>query len=112
MVAGLHAVHRRHGRLPWRSLVLPAAAAAAEGVATNAGQAAVLTAIQGILTRTPEAREIFAPGGEYVGEGDHIRQHDLAASIELLAELGPDAALPRRAGAGDGRATSTPPAAA
>ncbi|MDX6496423.1 MAG: gamma-glutamyltranspeptidase / glutathione hydrolase, partial [Gaiellales bacterium] len=32
VVAGLHAVHRRHGRLPWRQLVIPAAAAAAAGV--------------------------------------------------------------------------------
>jgi gamma-glutamyltranspeptidase/glutathione hydrolase len=90
VVAGLAAVHRRHGRLPWRSLVLPAAAAATEGVETNAGQAAVLAAIQVILTRAPESRAIFAEHGAYVREGDRIRQPDLARSIELLAERGPE----------------------
>jgi gamma-glutamyltranspeptidase / glutathione hydrolase len=89
VVAGLHAVHRRHGRLPWRQLVIPAAAAAAAGVTVNAGQSRVLDAIEGILWRTPESRAVFAPGGRYVREGDLVRQPELATSIELIAELGP-----------------------
>ena len=89
VVAGLHAVHRRHGRLPWRQLVIPAAAAAAAGVTVNAGQSRVLDAIEGILWRTPESRAVFAPGGRYVREGDVVRQPELATSIELIAERGP-----------------------
>jgi gamma-glutamyltranspeptidase/glutathione hydrolase len=38
VVAGLHRVHRRYGRLPWRDLLLPAADTARAGVSTNAGQ--------------------------------------------------------------------------
>ncbi|MDX6549992.1 MAG: gamma-glutamyltranspeptidase / glutathione hydrolase [Gaiellales bacterium] len=90
VVAGLHAAHRRHGRLPWRDLVLPAAEAAQAGVVTNAGQQRVLDVIEAILVRTPEARAIFAPSGRYVARGDRNRQPELAASIELLAERGPD----------------------
>ncbi len=89
VVAGLHAVHQRHGRLPWRQLVLPAAAAAAAGVTVNAGQGRVLEVIEGILSRTPEALAIFAPGGRFVREGDVVRQPELAESIELIAERGP-----------------------
>jgi len=89
VLAGLHAVHRRFGRLPWRDLLLPAAAAAQAGVPTNAGQARVFEAIRLILTSTPEARTVFAPGGSYVAEGDIVRQPELAASIERLAEHGP-----------------------
>ena len=37
VVPGLHAVHARYGRLPWRDLLLPAAETAARGVPVNAG---------------------------------------------------------------------------
>jgi gamma-glutamyltranspeptidase/glutathione hydrolase len=90
VVAGLHAAHRRYGRLAWAELVRPAAATAARGVPTNAGQKAVLDAIRAILTSTPEASAIFAPGGRYVREGDVIVQKELAGTIERLADDGPD----------------------
>jgi gamma-glutamyltranspeptidase / glutathione hydrolase len=51
----------------------------------------VLDAIEGILWRTPESRAVFAPNGRYVREGDVVRQPELAASIELIAERGPAA---------------------
>ena len=108
VVAGLHAAHRRYGRLAWAELVRPAAATAARGVPTNDGQRAVFDAIRAILTSTPEASAIFAPGGRYVREGDVIVQKQLAGTIELLADDGPDVLYRGRAGAGDGR----PPAPA
>jgi gamma-glutamyltranspeptidase/glutathione hydrolase len=89
VLAGLHAAHRRFGRLPWRDLLLPAAEAAEAGVPTNAGQTRVFEAIRVILTSTAEARGVFAPSGRYVGEGDVIRQPELAAAIERVAESGP-----------------------
>jgi gamma-glutamyltranspeptidase/glutathione hydrolase len=89
VVAGLHAAHSRHGRLPWRDLLLPAAAAADAGVVTNAGQLAVLVAIEAVLTHTPECARLFSPEGHYVRLGERIRQPDLARSIELVAERGP-----------------------
>jgi gamma-glutamyltranspeptidase/glutathione hydrolase len=70
VLAGLHAVHRRFGRLPWRNLVMPAAEAAQGGVRTNAGQGKVFEAIRLILTSTAEARAIFERGGRFVAEGD------------------------------------------
>ena len=88
VVAGMAAVHGRYGSLPWRSLLLPAAEAADLGVATNAGQQRVFAAIEAILTRLPESRELFSPGGRSVEVGTVIRQAELARSIELLAERG------------------------
>ena len=88
VVAGLAAVHGRFGSQPWRELLIPAAEAANEGVASTGGQQAVLTAIQVVLEHTPEAREVFAPGGRFVHEGERVRQADLAGTIERLAELG------------------------
>ncbi|HVG66959.1 MAG TPA: gamma-glutamyltransferase [Gaiellales bacterium] len=88
VVAGMAAVHGRYGSLPWRSLLLPAAEAADLGVATNAGQQRVFAAIEAILTRLPESRELFSPGGRFVEVGTVFRQAELARSIELLAERG------------------------
>ena len=86
VLAGLHAIHRRFGSMPWRDLLLPAAEAADRGVASSGGQYAVIVAIRDILRHTPEASGVFWPGGVLVGEGVPIRQPDLAATIELLAE--------------------------
>lgn len=86
---GLYEAHRRFGRLPWRDLLLPAADAAQRGVALNGGQAAVFKAIEVVMTHTPEARELFAPDGRFAQQGDVVRQPELAATIELLAERGP-----------------------
>ncbi len=89
VVAGLHAVHRRFGRLPWSELLLPAAEAAQRGVVTNLGQHRVLEAIREVMIHTAEARQVFAPGGRFVRVGDRIRQPELAASIERMAARGP-----------------------
>jgi gamma-glutamyltranspeptidase/glutathione hydrolase len=91
VVAGLHAAHRRYGRLPWRSLLLPAAAAAQAGIRTNRGQYRVFEAIRAILTHTPESCEVFAPGGRFLALGEPVCQPELAASIEQIAEQGPQA---------------------
>src|SRR3954452_17268878 len=91
VVAGLHEAHSRYGRLPWRSLLLPAAAAAQAGIRTNRGQYRVFEVIRAILTHTPEACEVFAPGGRFLALGDPVCQPDLAASIEQIAEQGPSA---------------------
>jgi gamma-glutamyltranspeptidase / glutathione hydrolase len=90
VVAGLDAAHRRFGRLAWRELLLPAAAAAQAGVMANRGQHAVLRAIEVVLTHTPECARLFSPDGHFVRLGEVIRQPDLAASIERIAEGGPD----------------------
>jgi len=91
VVPGLGALHRRFGRLPWRSLLLPAAEAADRGVVTNRGQFAVFRAIEAVMTHTAEARALFAPDGHYLREGDAVRQPELAASIVQIAERGPEA---------------------
>ena len=103
VVAGLAAVHERFGSQPWRDLLMPAAAAANAGVATTSGQQAVLRAIQVVLEHTAEAREVFAPGGRFVREGEPVRQADLAGTIERLAELGAARLLRRRPCDRDGR---------
>src|SRR6476659_5813268 len=86
VLAGLRAMHRRFGSMAWHDLLVPAAEAATSGVASSGGQYAVLVAIRGILEFTPEVSAVFWPGGRLVADGEPIRQPDLAATIERLAE--------------------------
>lgn len=86
--AGLDLASRRFGRLPLSYLTAPAARLAREGVVLNEQQAYVVEILEGIVTSTPEAREIFAPGGVLLGEGDLIRQPQLADALDLLGAEG------------------------
>jgi gamma-glutamyltranspeptidase/glutathione hydrolase len=86
--AGLCAASERFGRVPLAELVGPAAKLARDGVPLNAQQAYIVEILEGIATSTPEARRLFAPEGRLLGEGDVVRQPELADALELLASEG------------------------
>lgn len=95
----LHA-HRRLGRLPLDAVTEPARRLAAAGVEVNEQQAYLLRILEPILTRTPEAAAIVAPGGTLLGRGDRLVNPVLAAFLEHLDDRGfADPAL--AAGVGD-----------
>ncbi len=86
--AGVCEAARRFGSLPLAELTAPAVQMARAGVALNASQAYVLELLELILTSTPECAAVFAPGGALGGEGDVVRQPELADALELLAREG------------------------
>ena len=80
---------REYGRLPLGDLVLPSAKIAAEGFPLNAGYARRLRSTTAALRMFDEARRIFFKAdGAPLGEGDVLRQPDLARSYRLIAEQG------------------------
>ena len=83
----LHA-HRRLGRLPLDEVVDPARRLAAEGIEVNEQQAYILRILEPILTRTPEAAAIVAPGGRLLGSGDRLLNPELAGFLHGLDERG------------------------
>jgi gamma-glutamyltranspeptidase/glutathione hydrolase len=87
---GLCQASERFGRLALSDLVGPAAALAREGVPLNAQQAYVVKILGDIVTSTPESRALFAPSGRLVGEGDTVRQPELADALERLGAEGAD----------------------
>jgi gamma-glutamyltranspeptidase / glutathione hydrolase len=87
---GLCEASERFGRLALRDLVAPAAALARDGVALNAQQAYVVKILGDIVTSTPESRALFAPSGQLVGEGETVRQPELADALERLGAEGAD----------------------
>lgn len=81
-------VHRRLGRLPLADVLEPAIRLAREGVALGHHQAYFLGLLRPIMTLTPGARALYAPGGELLGEGELLVNSDLASFLETLPKHG------------------------
>jgi gamma-glutamyltranspeptidase/glutathione hydrolase len=86
--AGLCDASQRFGRVPLAELVEPAAKLARDGVELNVQQAYVVEILADIVTATPECAALFAPDGRVLGEGDVVRQPELADALERLAREG------------------------
>ena len=89
IVPGLFAIHEALCRLPMKRLVEPAVRAARAGLPLSEFQAYLLTVIAPILTASPGAARIFAPGGNLLKAGESFRNPELADTLAWLAEDGP-----------------------
>ena len=89
--AGLAALWRAHGRLPWPRLVEPALRLAREGVDFPPAHAACLAMLAPVMTMDEGAR-IYAPGGELLEAGDRLEQPGLVAALEAIAAEGAESA--------------------
>jgi gamma-glutamyltranspeptidase/glutathione hydrolase len=92
-VRGLELAHRKHGRLPWRDVVLPAAQLAEGGFALSD---ALARSLNRELSRnmSPYPASVAAygkPGGGDWLAGDTIRLRDLGRSLGAIAAGGADA---------------------
>jgi gamma-glutamyltranspeptidase/glutathione hydrolase len=74
--------------VPLAELAAPAAKLAREGVVVNGEQAYFISILAPILTHYEEAREIYAPEGSLLGEGDVLRFPDLGDGLERLGAEG------------------------
>ena len=82
--AGLAALSREHGRLPWGRLVEPALRLARDGVDFPPAHAACLAMLAPVMTMNEGAR-IYAPGGELLHAGARLEQPGLVAALGELA---------------------------
>jgi gamma-glutamyltranspeptidase/glutathione hydrolase len=85
--AGLDALWRAHGRLPWERLVEPALRLARDGVAMPPAHVACLAMLETVFTMREGAR-IYAPGGALLRAGERLEQPGLVAALESLAAEG------------------------
>jgi gamma-glutamyltranspeptidase/glutathione hydrolase len=93
-IAGLALAHRRHGKLKWRRLVEPAMQLAADGFAIDAATAESLNVVLAEKDSAPfeELRRVYGkPAGGKWQAGDRLIQPELAATLKLIADDGPDA---------------------
>lgn len=88
-VAGLYLAWEQQGSLPWKRLVQPAIELAREGFPVSHGLSRDL---QGVLNRFrpyPASMAQFTRDGQPIQPGELLRQPDLAATLERIAESGP-----------------------
>lgn len=89
-VAGLHALHRRLGHVPWRRLVDPAVRLARKGFPVSAGLATSLEAMIPVFRRHPATLAQFTRDGQPLRQGDRLAQPALADTLALIRDLGRD----------------------
>jgi gamma-glutamyltranspeptidase/glutathione hydrolase len=86
--AGLDALWRRAGALPWERLVEPALRLARSGVSMPPAHAKCLAMLAPVMTMREGAR-IYSPGGRLLDGGDRLEQPGLVAALEVVAAEGP-----------------------
>ncbi|PAN38483.1 hypothetical protein PAHAL_7G175200 [Panicum hallii] len=87
-IAGLYEAWRRHGKLPWKRLVLPAARLAAAFRISPYLRMQMEATRDGILANRG-IRAVYAPGGDILRAGEVCRNVQLARTLRLVAERGP-----------------------
>jgi gamma-glutamyltranspeptidase/glutathione hydrolase len=86
--AGLERALSRFGSVPLSELVGRGVRLAREGAPVNAEQAYILDILAPIHERLPGARELYAPGGRPLREGDVFRFPELATALERFGAEG------------------------
>jgi gamma-glutamyltranspeptidase/glutathione hydrolase len=91
-VRGLAAAHRRFGRLPWRTVVMPAVRLAEGGFPMSASLAGELNwQLANAMGRFPASVAAYGKaGGGAWQAGDTLRLADLGRTLRAIAERGPD----------------------
>ncbi len=91
-VLGLQEMHRRYGKLPWRSVAQPAVDLASDGIVVT-DELVYGLALQrdGLTLDAPTARSLFKPGGVVYRPGERLRQPDLAWSLAQVRDHGAQA---------------------
>ena len=91
-VRGFATAHQRFGTLPWRELLQPAIALARDGFVLDTSLADSINLTLGLATNGyGEFHRVFdKPGGGLWHAGDRLIQPDLARTLQLLADGGPE----------------------
>ncbi len=91
-VAGMALAQRRYGRLPLAVVIAPAIALARDGFEVSWALADSLQDAQSLLAKSPSSARAFRRAdGTLPGPGDRLVQPELARTLTLIAEQGPDA---------------------
>jgi gamma-glutamyltranspeptidase/glutathione hydrolase len=90
-VAGLEAARVKYGTMSRAALMAPAIKLARDGFVLTQGDMPVFTVMAPSLRKDPATAAIFLPGGTVPKPGERLRQPELAQSLSLISQNGPDA---------------------
>lgn len=89
-VAGLYLAWSRYGSLPWHRVMQPAIDLARQGFSLTESQASSIRDAAELLSANPESARLFLKDGDFYETGERLIQTDLATTLDLLAEQGPE----------------------
>ncbi|MDQ4142554.1 MAG: gamma-glutamyltransferase family protein [Actinomycetota bacterium] len=91
ILKALRQAWERHGHIEWPALFAPAIDAARNGIAFPRTSAYYLSVTyKEIWAHYPEAQALFTVDGRPMQEGESFVQPELAESLEMIAEQGPE----------------------
>ncbi|KAJ6552579.1 gamma-glutamyltranspeptidase [Mycena vulgaris] len=88
---GWEMLHKRHGRLPWKSLFQPAIKLARHGFPVNVDLELAINLGQSWILTDPLWGEVYAPNGTLLKQGDTVYRKRYADTLEQIAAHGADA---------------------
>jgi gamma-glutamyltranspeptidase/glutathione hydrolase len=90
-VRGMALAQQRFGKLTWKEVVLPAVRLAEEGFALDSATASSISSTVTTSNEFPELQRVYGKhGGGSWKTGDRMVLKDLAGTLKLIAEDGPD----------------------
>ncbi|MGE0550862.1 MAG: gamma-glutamyltransferase [Kofleriaceae bacterium] len=89
-VAGLWALHKKHGKKPWKELVEPAVVLARDGFAVDDELAESIKRSLDRLQKFPKTAAIWVPAGAPVAMGATVKIPELASVLERIRDRGAD----------------------
>ncbi len=85
-IAGLYEVHRKYGRLPWKTVIAPAIQLAEKGFPVSWRFVSATKMRLPTLLKNPDAQKIFTHNGKIYQAGDQLVQPELAATLRSVSQ--------------------------
>jgi len=89
--AGLELMHKKWGKFAWRELVKPAVGYARDGFPLADKQIVEFGNKFDLVTKDAEAAKIYYPGGQVPTNNAILKNPDLAKTMEIMGDKGPNA---------------------
>ena len=86
VIHGFLHMHEKYCTLPLDELLKPAIEYAENGVVVNRTQKYIIDVLQAYCLHTKDAREVFAPKGELIKQGEIIKNEKTASFLRMLAK--------------------------
>jgi len=85
-IAGLYEVHRKYGRLPWKTVIAPAIQLAETGLPVSWRFVSATKTRLPTLLKNPDAQKIFTHNGKTYQIGEQLVQPELAATLRSVSQ--------------------------
>lgn len=85
-IAGLYEVHRKYGRLPWKTVIAPAIQLAETGFPVSWRFVSATKTRLPTLLKNPDAQKIFTHNGKTYQIGERLVQPELAATLRSVSQ--------------------------